>query len=128
MPTSPRRSARCPPRCSRFSRSCWRASPCSQAGPCATASVAGVQTEPAPAPEGAGDPEPHGYPREPRRAGRERLERAYAALAARPAWWLTLALAGLLCFVTFEAKGGLSLEPMTLTEIVLTLLAGAVIA
>jgi hypothetical protein len=34
-------------------------------------------------------------------------------------------LAGLLCFVTFFAKGGLNLETMTTTEIVLTLAAGA---
>jgi cytochrome c-type biogenesis protein CcmH/NrfG len=43
-------------------------------------------------------------------------------------WWATLLVAGLLCFVTFHAKGGLSLEPMTTAELVLTLLAGAVAA
>jgi O-antigen ligase len=43
-------------------------------------------------------------------------------------WWATLLVAGLLCFVTFHAKGGLSLEPMTNVEIVLTLLAGATAA
>jgi hypothetical protein len=38
----------------------------------------------------------------------------------------TLGLAGLLCFVTFEAGGGLNLAPMTVVELVLTLLAGTV--
>jgi hypothetical protein len=40
----------------------------------------------------------------------------------------TLAVAGLLCFLTFEAGGGLELGSMTLTEIVLTLACGATIA
>jgi len=43
-------------------------------------------------------------------------------------WWLTLLTAGVLCFVTFCAKGGLSLQPMTVTEIVLTLGAGLLVA
>ena len=38
----------------------------------------------------------------------------------------TMALAGLLCFATFEAGGGLQLESMTVVEIVLTLLSGLV--
>jgi hypothetical protein len=56
--------------------------------------------------------------------------RAPSATAAAAAWlWLpTLLLAGLLCFVSFYAKGGLSLESMTTTEMVLTLAAGAAIA
>lgn len=40
----------------------------------------------------------------------------------------TLAAAGLLCFATFEAGGGLQLESMTVVEIVLTLLAGLAVA
>jgi Flp pilus assembly protein TadD len=40
----------------------------------------------------------------------------------------TLALAGLLCFTTFEAGGGLQLESMTVVEIVLTLLSAVVVA
>ncbi len=43
-------------------------------------------------------------------------------------WWLTLLVAGLVCFITFYAKGGLNLESMTSTEIVLTLLAAALAA
>jgi tetratricopeptide (TPR) repeat protein len=43
-------------------------------------------------------------------------------------WWPTLAVAGLLCFVTFYAKGGLKLETKTTTEVVLTLLSALAIA
>jgi O-antigen ligase len=43
-------------------------------------------------------------------------------------WWPALLTAGILCFVTFYAKGGLNLESMTTTEMVLTLGAGAAIA
>jgi O-antigen ligase len=39
-------------------------------------------------------------------------------------WWTTLLTAAVACFVTFVAKGGLNLESMTTTEIVLTLAAG----
>ncbi len=39
-------------------------------------------------------------------------------------WWVTLLTAGFICFVTFVPKGGLNLESMTTTEIVVTLLAG----
>lgn len=39
----------------------------------------------------------------------------------------TLVVAGVLCFVTFEAGGGLELQSMTVTEIVLTLTAGVAI-
>jgi hypothetical protein len=41
---------------------------------------------------------------------------------------VTVALAGLLCFTTFEAGGGLQLESMTVVEIVLTLLSALVVA
>ncbi len=40
----------------------------------------------------------------------------------------TLAVAGLLCFATFLAGGGLNLAPMTTLELVFTLLAGALVA
>lgn len=51
------------------------------------------------------------------------------ARAGRDAlWWPTLALAGVLCFVTFYAKGGLNLQTITITEVVLTLGAGAIVA
>jgi hypothetical protein len=40
----------------------------------------------------------------------------------------TLAVAGLLCFATFLAGGGLNLGPMTTTELTFTLLAGAIVA
>jgi hypothetical protein len=43
-------------------------------------------------------------------------------------WWPMLLTAGILCFATFYAKGGLNLESMTTTEIVLTLGAGVVVA
>jgi len=46
----------------------------------------------------------------------------------RAQWWPTLLIAGLFCFITFYAKGGLSLESMTTTEIVLTLGGGLVLA
>jgi O-antigen ligase len=39
-------------------------------------------------------------------------------------WWATLAIAAVICLVTFYAKGGLNLESMTSTEIALTLAAG----
>lgn len=39
---------------------------------------------------------------------------------------MTLAIAAVLCFATFYAKGGLNLESMTSTEIALTLVAGLV--
>lgn len=40
----------------------------------------------------------------------------------------TLAIAGLLCFTTFLAGGGLNLAPMTTLELIFTLLAGALVA
>jgi O-antigen ligase len=43
-------------------------------------------------------------------------------------WWPALLTAGILCFVTFYAKGGLNLESMTTTEMVLTLGSGVVAA
>ncbi len=43
-------------------------------------------------------------------------------------WWPTLLTAGVACFVTFLAKGGLNLESMTTTEIVLTLASGLAVA
>jgi hypothetical protein len=52
-----------------------------------------------------------------------------AAPARRPAlWWPMLVVAGVICFITFYAKGGLNLEPMTTTEMALTLGAGALVA
>jgi O-antigen ligase len=43
-------------------------------------------------------------------------------------WWTTLLTAGIVCFVTFYAKGGLNLESMTTTEMALTLGAGFIVA
>jgi O-antigen ligase len=43
-------------------------------------------------------------------------------------WWPTLLFAGVLCFITFYAKGGLNLESMTTTEVVLTLGSGVLVA
>ena len=42
----------------------------------------------------------------------------------RAAWVWTLLLAGAICFITFYAKGGLSPETMTVTEMALTCAAG----
>jgi O-antigen ligase len=52
------------------------------------------------------------------------------SVEARPAlWWPTLLTAGIVCFITFYAKGGLNFEGgMTTTEIVLTLGAGLIVA
>jgi O-antigen ligase len=43
-------------------------------------------------------------------------------------WWPMLLIAGVLCLLTFYAKGGLNLESMTATEMALTLGGAAVIA
>ncbi len=43
-------------------------------------------------------------------------------------WFSTLAIAAVVCFATFYAKGGLNLESMTTTEIALTLGAGLISA
>ncbi|HEY2537810.1 MAG TPA: O-antigen ligase family protein [Solirubrobacteraceae bacterium] len=43
-------------------------------------------------------------------------------------WWVTLLTAGVACLVTFLAKGGLNLESMTTTEMVLTLASGVAVA
>ena len=43
-------------------------------------------------------------------------------------WWPTLLTAAIFCFITFYAKGGLKLESLTTTEIVLTLGAGFAVA
>jgi O-Antigen ligase len=43
-------------------------------------------------------------------------------------WWPALLVAGAACLTTFLAEGGLNLESMTATEIVLTLSAGVIVA
>jgi hypothetical protein len=43
-------------------------------------------------------------------------------------WLLTALVAGIVCFTTFYAKGGLNLESMTTVEIALTLAAGVFVA
>lgn len=43
-------------------------------------------------------------------------------------WWPTLLIAGTLCFATFYAKARLNLESTTMTEVVLTLGAGVLVA
>jgi cytochrome c-type biogenesis protein CcmH/NrfG len=50
------------------------------------------------------------------------------AAAWQGLWWTTLAVAGIFCFITFYAKGGLNLESMTTTEMALTLGAGVLVA
>jgi O-antigen ligase len=63
---------------------------------------------------------------------RRRAERAPAAPPIEEhsaLWWPTLLTAGIVCFITFYAKGGLNFEGgMTTTEIVLTLGAGLIVA
>jgi hypothetical protein len=49
-------------------------------------------------------------------------------LRAGAMWWPMLLTAAAACLVTFLAKGGLNLESMTTTEIVLTLASGAAVA
>lgn len=52
-----------------------------------------------------------------------------ASVAARAAaWWPTLLIAGVLCFVTFVAGGGLNLGDMTTVELVLTIGCGLLVA
>ncbi len=51
-----------------------------------------------------------------------------ALLRAGALWCPTLLVAGVICLATFVAHGGLQLETMTSTEIVLTLAGGAAIA
>jgi O-Antigen ligase len=43
-------------------------------------------------------------------------------------WWPTLLTAGVICFVTFVAGGGLHLGPTTTVEIVLTIASGVIVA
>ncbi|MCW2970940.1 MAG: hypothetical protein JWO23_2067 [Solirubrobacterales bacterium] len=63
---------------------------------------------------------------------RERISRrrppARPAGAPQALWWPSLLTAGVLCFVTFYAKGGLNLESMTTTEMLLTVGAGVALA
>jgi O-antigen ligase/polysaccharide polymerase Wzy-like membrane protein/tetratricopeptide repeat protein len=51
-----------------------------------------------------------------------------SSAGGRALWWPTLLIAGIACFVTFYAKGGLNLESMTATEIALTLASGLTVA
>lgn len=68
-------------------------------------------------------------PLAPARGGVPRRRPWVKPAEARPAlWWPALLTAGILSFATFCARGGLSLEPMTATEMALTLLAGAIVA
>ncbi len=51
------------------------------------------------------------------------------ALSARArAWWPTVLIAGVLCFVAFVAGGGLNLSDMTMVEIVLSIGSGLIVA
>ncbi len=95
-------------------------------------------TEPAPTPLASGlvSAAPDA-PREP--SVEELLDRAAAAAAAgrgegpagwparAVAWWPTLLVAGIVCFVTFVAGGGLNLAGMTTVEIVLSIGSGAIV-
>ncbi len=82
---------------------------------CATVSVPDARTESmealgsTPAP-----PEP--------RSGASWRRSTPGSLVGQGLWPVTLLVAGSICFVTFYAKGGLNLESMTTTEIVLTVI------
>jgi hypothetical protein len=83
---------------------------------------------------GAGAPAPRGWL--PARSSSSRTGRAgpsgqswqASAAASAAAWWPTLLIAGLLCFVTFLAGGGLNLGDMTTVELVLTIGCGLIVA
>lgn len=98
-------------------------------------------TERAPAPPSAGDATASADAEQSVSGlGEQLLEGAVADLAARRgegpsgwaaralAWWPTLLVAGVICFVTFVAGGGLNLRAMTTVEIVLTIGSGLLIA
>jgi Tfp pilus assembly protein PilF len=86
-------------------------------------SVPVAPTEPAPAPGASAPPAPvRGVPKRRAPLSRER-QRAHPVL-----WWPTLATAAVLCFISFFAKGGLNLEAMTATEMLLTLATGLIVA
>jgi hypothetical protein len=85
--------------------------------------VSAAPTEQAPAPAIAPAPAPPlANARTPKGGG------ARVRLLARELWWRMLLFAGVVCFATFYAKGGLNLESMTVTEMALTLAAGALVA
>ena len=85
-------------------------------------SVTAAPTEQAPALGPANVPEPAPRPAQARSGA------PGAWPERRGLWWSTLLLAGIVCLITFYAKGGLKLESMTATEMALTLLAGLVVA
>jgi O-antigen ligase len=59
---------------------------------------------------------------------RRRAPAGWASARGRGLWLPTLAFGGLLCLITFYAKGGLRLETMTATEMALTIAGGIAIA
>jgi O-Antigen ligase len=83
----------------------------------ATVSVHAAQAEPATVPAGA-----------PSNGEGRWQEPPFTAVRNSALWWPTLLFAGILCFVTFHAKGGLNLESMTTTEMALTIASGLAIA
>ena len=85
-----------------------------------------VQTAPVEAPRARGaqaPPPATAHTEPPRRAPIVPLLSARGGL-----WWTTLLIAAIFCFITFHAKGGLNLESMTSTEMLLTLGSGLVVA
>jgi hypothetical protein len=63
-----------------------------------------------------------------RTSARRRLPAGTGSIRVRGVWLATVALAALVCLLSFYAKGGLNLETITTTEIALTLGAGLVLA
>jgi O-antigen ligase len=70
----------------------------------------------------------HPMPTPARRTDDESESPARRLLRADALWWPTLLVASAACLTTFLAHGGLNLESMTTTEIVLTLGSGAIVA
>jgi hypothetical protein len=101
--------------------------------PTAPAEPPAAATGPAPLPSAgvsAGEPAPrrwlHGRGDGGERAGSSAPRERW--LARADAWWPTLLIAGILCFVAFVAGGGLNLGDMTTVEIALTLGSGLIAA
>jgi hypothetical protein len=88
-----------------------------------------IATEPRPAPAVTPQPQPPPAPAPTSSPKEGKLGATGRRMLRTDAlWWPTLLVAGMSCLVTFVAKGGLNLESMTTTEIVLTLAAGVTVA
>ena len=84
--------------------------------------AAPTEPAPAPAPGAASAPAPL------RGACQRRTLSSAPAGARQLLWWPTLLITAIFCLITFYAKGGLNLEAMTTTEMVLTLATALVVS